>query len=50
MLCDGGETEIYQEAMLHNKKYEWLKAIQEEMKSSYKNHTYDVILGPFLAS
>jgi len=43
LLSDGGEPESYQEAMLHDQKNEWQKAMQEEMKSLHENHTYDLV-------
>ncbi|KAK2975926.1 hypothetical protein RJ640_007404 [Escallonia rubra] len=39
-VADGGEPECYHEAMENKKKNEWLKAIQEEMKSLDENYTY----------
>ena len=41
MLIDGGEPETYQEAILHESKQEWVKAMQEEVRSFLENHTYD---------
>ena len=29
--------------MFHQHKNEWVKAMQEEMKSLYENHTYDLV-------
>ena len=46
MLSDGGEPECYQEAMSHEDKGEWNKAMQEEMKSLKENHTYDLVKLP----
>ena len=46
MLTDGGEPETYQEAASHEKKMEWLKAMQEELKSLHENHTYDFVKLP----
>ncbi|CAN0846213.1 Retrovirus-related Pol polyprotein from transposon TNT 1-94 [Linum grandiflorum] len=46
MLSDGGEPECYQEAMSHEDKGEWNKAMQEEMKSLHDNHTYDLVKLP----
>ena len=31
-LIDGGELETYEEAILHENKREWVKAMQEEMR------------------
>ena len=39
MLTDVGEPESYQEVMAH----EWLKAMQEELKSLHENHTYELV-------
>ncbi|CAL1383495.1 unnamed protein product [Linum trigynum] len=46
LLTDGGEPEYYQEAMYHEDKEEWNKAMQEEMKSLQENHTYDLVKLP----
>ncbi|WP_222429782.1 hypothetical protein, partial [Cobetia crustatorum] len=46
MLTDGGEPEDYSEALADEHKREWLKAMQEEMESLYKNHTYDMVKLP----
>ena len=46
MLTDGGEPEIYQEAILHESKKEWVKAMQEEVRSLLENHTYDLVKLP----
>jgi hypothetical protein len=43
LFSDGRKPESYQEAMLHDQKNEWQKAIQEEMKSLHENHTYDLV-------
>jgi hypothetical protein len=43
LFSNGGEPENYQVAMLHDQENEWQKAMQEEMKSSHKNHTYDLV-------
>ncbi|KAF7127092.1 hypothetical protein RHSIM_Rhsim11G0033800 [Rhododendron simsii] len=41
-----GEPESYQETMGHDKKDEWAKAMQEEMKSLLENRTYDLLKLP----
>ena len=46
MLSDGGEPKTYQEAILHESKKEWVKAMQEEVRSLLKNHTYDLLKLP----
>ena len=46
MLTDGGELETYQEAILHENKSEWVKAMQEEMRSLLENYTYDLVKLP----
>ena len=46
MLTDGGEPKTYQEAILHKSKKEWVKAIQEEVRSLLDNHTYDLVRLP----
>ena len=43
MLTDGEEPENYQEVLSHEKKGEWLSAMQDEMKSLRENHTYDLV-------
>ena len=42
MLTDGGEPETYQEAILHESKKEWVKAMQKEVRSLLENRTYDL--------
>ena len=46
LLSDGGEPQTYQEVMSDTKKNEWLKAMQEEMRSLRENHTYDLVKLP----
>ena len=46
MLTDEGELETYQEAILHESKKEWVKAMQEEVRSLLENHTYDLVKLP----
>ena len=46
MLIDEGEQENYQEANLHESKKEWVKAIQEKVRSLLENHTYDLVKLP----
>ena len=46
MLIDGGEPETYQEASLHESKKEWIKAMEEEVRSLLENHTYDLVKLP----
>lgn len=46
MIIDGGEWKTYQEVIAHEKKLEWLRAMQDEMKSLHENHTYDLVMPP----
>ena len=46
MLADGREPKIFEEAIFHEHKSEWVKAMQEEMKSLDKSHTYDSVKLP----
>ncbi|KAL5838732.1 hypothetical protein ACOSQ3_015901 [Xanthoceras sorbifolium] len=46
MLTDRGEPESYNEAITDQHKTEWLKAMQEEMKSLHENHTFDLVKLP----
>ena len=46
MLSDGGEPETYQEAILHESKKEWVKSMQEEVRSLLEKHTYDLVKLP----
>lgn len=46
MLTDCGEPECYDEALTHEHTGEWMKAMQEEMKSLHENHTYDLVKLP----
>ena len=43
MLIDEGESETYQEAILYESKKEWVKSMQEEVRSLLENHTYDLV-------
>jgi len=43
LLTNEGKPECYEEAMLHEEKNKWLKAMQEEMKSLHKNHTFELV-------
>ena len=43
MLTEEGEPETYQEVILHESKKEWVKAMQEEVRSLLENHTYDLV-------
>jgi len=42
-LIDEGEPQSYEEVMGDSYKVEWGKAVQEEIKSMHKNHTYDLV-------
>ena len=46
MITDRGEPECYEEAMTHDKKKDWIKAMQEEIKSLHENKTYDLVQLP----
>ena len=46
MLTDEEEPKTYQEAILHESKTEWAKAMQEEVRSLLENHTYDLVKLP----
>ncbi|PKI65279.1 hypothetical protein CRG98_014317, partial [Punica granatum] len=46
LLTDGGEPEYYDEAVAHEHKEHWLKAMNEEMNSLSENHTYDLVKLP----
>ena len=46
MITDSGEPENYQEAISNEHEEEWLKAMQEEMKSLRKNHTLELVKLP----
>ena len=46
LLTNGGETECYEEAVTDDHKEEWLKSMQEEIKSLHENHTYDLVKLP----
>ena len=46
MLTNGGEPKNYQEAILHECEKEWVKSMQEEVRSLLENHTYDLVKLP----
>lgn len=43
MVTDAGEPESFHEAQVHEDRAKWKKAMQEEMDSLHKNHTYDLV-------
>lgn len=45
-LTDEGEPECIQEVQNHKDKDKWFQAMQEEMKSLYENHTFDLVKLP----
>jgi hypothetical protein len=45
LVTNGGKLECFDKAMSHAKKNEWLKAMQEKMKSFHENHNFK--LGKF---
>ncbi|QHO13807.1 Retrovirus-related Pol polyprotein [Arachis hypogaea] len=46
MNTETGEPKSYQEAMSDEHKKDWLKAMQEEMKSLHENHTFELVKLP----
>ncbi|KAK8957981.1 hypothetical protein KSP39_PZI000375 [Platanthera zijinensis] len=46
LLIDAGEPESYVEAVESTEKSQWMVAMQEEMQSLQKNHTYDLVRLP----
>jgi ATP-binding cassette subfamily B (MDR/TAP) protein 1 len=46
MLTDCGEPSCYQEVMLAAEKVKWEKAMQSEMNSLHKNHTWELVQLP----
>jgi hypothetical protein len=46
LLYDGSEPECFSEAMKNENRKEWNKAMQEEMDSLPKNHTYKLVKLP----
>jgi len=45
-LTDEGEPECYLEGIESEEKKKWLDAMQDEMKSLYDNHTFDLVKLP----
>jgi len=45
-LIDGRKPESFEEALESEEKQKWLDAMQDEMKSLYDNHTYDLVKFP----
>ena len=43
MFTDREEQKTYQEAILHKSTKEWVKAMQEEVRSLLNNHTCDFV-------
>ena len=43
LFSDGGESDNYQEVLLHDEKKEWLRAMHEDIKSLHKNNTYELM-------
>lgn len=43
MLANGREPEYFEEAMAHQHKNEWVKVMQNEMKSLNENYIYDLV-------
>ena len=46
LLTDGGEPECYVDAMEDENKKEWIHAMQDEMKSLYKNNIFELVKLP----
>ena len=46
LLTDGGEPEYYDEAMESVDKEHWVSAMNDEMKSLYDNHTFELVKLP----
>ena len=46
MLTNGGEPETYQEVILHESKKEWVKPMQEEVRSLLEKPFYDLVKLP----
>lgn len=46
LLTDGGELECYAEAVESEQRKEWIDAMQDEMKSLYENHTFELVKLP----
>jgi hypothetical protein len=46
LLSDGLEPRCFSEAMKDENKKEWNKAMQEEIDSLHKNHTYELVKLP----
>ena len=42
-LTDKRESQSYEEVMADSHKVEWVKAMQEEIKSLHEDHTYDLV-------
>jgi len=46
LLSDGSEPECFVDVMEDEHRKEWMKAMQEEMDSLHKNHTYELVKFP----
>jgi hypothetical protein len=46
LLSNGLEPECFADAMIDEHKTEWMMAMQEEMDSLHKNHTYELVKLP----
>ena len=46
LLSDGSKPKCFADAMEDEYKKEWMEAMQEEMDSLYKNHTYELVKLP----
>jgi hypothetical protein len=45
-MTGAGEPSCYEEAVSGENKNEWSKAMQDEMKSTYENDTFDLVCLP----
>jgi len=46
LLSDGSKSECFADAMENKHTKEWMKAMQEEIDSLHKNHTYELVKLP----
>ena len=46
MLTNEGEPKTSQETIIQESKKEWVKVMQEEVRSLLENHTYDLVKLP----
>ena len=46
LLTDEEEPECYAEVVESEQRKEWIDAMQDEMKSLYENHTFELVKLP----